>query len=681
MAHSEKAGEQEYLEFVTYTSLAFLMLAGYLMSRLAWAFRLPPVLGMLFCGILFDQMGEYLPMLEGLHEVQMRFAPFMTDLTFFLVLVRAGLEIDFSEIRLLHLLFGALPVCFDAVGVALAALAIGVASSPVHAGMIGFLMSCLGDGLVIPKMMELQSAFKERGRMPRLMFVAAPIEATVALTFFGLFLGLASPGRLSASSRLGVAFGRLAATVVLSRVVTWILAWLVRPDLESGPRLKVRGREIFAGHDLEDALLLFCTAFGLFSVAHLLPNGLDESGLLQPELCAIMCAAFYGNSMSRTRRRVVEVIFGRLWVAFSLLLFTVLGTKVDFRILGDTALTVLPLLLAGLFCRGLAVGPLVFLTRGSRTCRGIQGGSCEYCHADNTANWTREAFFALLVGLPRATVQGALATAAMKAGAFEGTLPQEEALAQQVKMGRLAISTLAICAPCGVILLDFLGQRLLRTSTCTCQEALLTGPAASATFLNVAGQLPRSVSSRRSSLSGVSFSTQIAAAGRSSPTMQNLNARTFSRRPTDEVARAASLSLLSEASQQYLSSSPAQEVKADFFDLLAGLPPQASPCASLMDAMGLEEATTFTSMDSDAFARLRDLQAKDGQLGSTTSLGCGKLRPIASAGCFIDQMHDDDAASVTEVCDTRGAAPSGSADVETGAAASGSGGSGERSAG
>merc|ERR1712007_402560 len=264
---------------------------------------------------------------------------------------------------------------------------------------------------------------------------------------------------------------RILVSMLLSELASYSVSFLVGMGKQPGPRFVLHRRPVFSGCDVEDTLLMVGTCFGMYALARSIPNGFDDAGLMQPELCAIMCAAFFGNAMTLERRHAVELILAKFWVACSVVLFPILGSKVSFKILGSMVLVVAPLLLSGWCLRGGAVTLLISLTRHKRTCT---GGRCEQCLADNNANWKREAAFALLVGVPRATIQGALAYSCAQEHAFESFEPLADAQRSQNKIAELAICTLALCAPLGVLVLDLVAKPLLKGCRRECAVALQT---------------------------------------------------------------------------------------------------------------------------------------------------------------------------------------------------------------
>lgn len=418
------------------------------------AMRLPPVLGMLMVGIIFNGLGEHVEGIAHIHEVQVEFAPLITELFFFMVLLRAGLELKFGDIELIHILLGVLPYLADVAAVAAVARLTGYAFSTRQALVMGLIMACLGDGLVLPKVMEFKKVYP-RAQMPGLMFVAAPIEATVALTLIGLFVNLSAPNGGSVQMQLIVAVQRMACTIIMSKFVIWLLTRIMLFNADSDTLLGRCHKRVFTGKSIEDCILLVGASFAFYTCSEWVPNGFDKTGLLQPELMIILMASFFADSIDHERALNVERMLANVWSVLALFLFTALGTRISFSVLYQVSVKVLPLVGAGILARAFLVFAIVLTFGGIPFYRG---------RSQYSKIWMSDALFATAAAIPRGTIQGAFASKAISEHAFEDDWDESTARVMQIDVMDAAICTMAIMAPVGVIAFDWIGSCALKMS-------------------------------------------------------------------------------------------------------------------------------------------------------------------------------------------------------------------------
>ena len=132
-----------------YLGLAFVMVTAYALGRVIgvlfkvlFKVSIAPVISYLILGFLlshYDVMSSDLSAGIGIIKVY----------AFFIVLARAGLEIEPSKINLATLLLGTLPCMCDATAIGIGAMLIRDFTF-IEGLALGFVMAPLGDGLVIP---------------------------------------------------------------------------------------------------------------------------------------------------------------------------------------------------------------------------------------------------------------------------------------------------------------------------------------------------------------------------------------------------------------------------------------------------------------------------------------------------------------------------------------------------
>ncbi|CAL1172024.1 unnamed protein product [Cladocopium goreaui] len=212
------------VDYPIHLGLAYLFLGGYVASRIFRALNLPGAVGIIVNGFIFSHFIQ-LDLLQGRDHLQ--------SLAFFLVLLTAGFEISMDELRLVTFVFAIFPVTLEFLGIA--AYAVNMLQYTVVEGLVlGITLCCLGDGLVIPKMVEFKECedFKDL-RLPRLVFNWAPLEASYILTLFGVIQGLAEPAEQETSSLSGLVVTnilRLVATVFFGRFLGYVAARVITKE-------------------------------------------------------------------------------------------------------------------------------------------------------------------------------------------------------------------------------------------------------------------------------------------------------------------------------------------------------------------------------------------------------------------------------------------------------------------
>lgn len=151
-----------------HSALGCMLLVGWISGRATdFLFGLPPLLGYMAFGYAFRSI-------EGLAMTAAR--PYVLKLAFILILMRAGLEIQPRDLTPFTVALGMLPFAADALAASLAAAHL-FALSPLEAAAFGAIVCALGDGIVIPRMIDL--CMRARGGQPalaRAVLTAAPIE-------------------------------------------------------------------------------------------------------------------------------------------------------------------------------------------------------------------------------------------------------------------------------------------------------------------------------------------------------------------------------------------------------------------------------------------------------------------------------------------------------------------------
>ena len=458
-------------------------------SRIFWALRLPAAVGIIASGFIFSHFIQF-DILQGRDHLQ--------GLSFFLVLLTAGFELQVSDLRAETFVFAFLPVTLEMLGIAACAQLL-LHFTLLESLVLGATLCCLGDGLVIPKMIEIKSRKEfENSPMPRLVFTAAPLEASYVLTIYGVLAGLAVSEHQEAAGIWTIVFAnllRIASTLLFGSIAgyyagvfivegrtskTWLgCSWADRTGWFStaiGSWMPIAPEKLFRQTDVEAYLFILCVAllgFGVGSmtvaslvpmIGNLLPSAFGDGEMFQPELLVIVIGSSFAYACEKHDTPPpgeggmldsVLLIVGGVWTFGQLVLFSMLGSRLDVTVF-QQVFHVLPLMVVGQAFRFLGVGlsTILVVKLEWRTCAGDPPD--EVCRKSFQATAWPDAMFCFLSAMPRATIQGALGPVPLVKKFF----PLEPAArGQEVRLFIAAAARLyvLVCAVAGSILLDDYG--------------------------------------------------------------------------------------------------------------------------------------------------------------------------------------------------------------------------------
>ncbi|CAE8684262.1 unnamed protein product [Polarella glacialis] len=421
-------------------ALAYLFMAGYLIRTLFVTMKLPGVVGVLLSGFLFGHFIQ-VEILESRDHLQ--------QLAFFLVLLTAGFEISINDLKPYMIVLALLPCTLELVGITVyASYCFGW--SWIEAAVLGTSLFALGDGLVIPKMAEFGFEYPAL-QVPRLVFTAAPLECSFALTLFGVLKGLAEPADQKEPQAVWIIIlanvVRILATLAFGAAVGTASGYFLSHRTElTVPAVKVPVK--FTGQPVEAFLLILAVALAAFGlgceeegVTMMWPMGFSPGPMLQPELLVIVIGSFFARAADAHVLHGIEGAMSGVWVFGQLILFSMLGSRTELKVF-EKFWEVCPLLLVGLSCR------LV----GYRICK---NPACKKCKARNEAKFWYDVAFIFVASLPRATIQGALGSIPMTERFFASSPGRKQV---QLFIAASAKIYIVLMSVVGSILLDVVGR-------------------------------------------------------------------------------------------------------------------------------------------------------------------------------------------------------------------------------
>eukprot|EP00931_Biecheleriopsis_adriatica_P012039 TRINITY_DN11313_c0_g1_i1.p1 TRINITY_DN11313_c0_g1~~TRINITY_DN11313_c0_g1_i1.p1 ORF type:complete len:404 (+),score=51.75 TRINITY_DN11313_c0_g1_i1:93-1214(+) len=311
----------------------------------------------------------------------------------------------------------------------------------------------LGEGLVIPKMVEFQQQYGHTLYAPRLVLNWAPVEATVGLTLYGMLAGLVQVRSPVETTWLIVAkvvslIATLLAGACVGYCVSRLTVFMAKPPKAGGA--SCCGTPIFTGAGSETFLVVVSICFACFGLAEEIPLGFGASQLFQPELFVISLGcvfAHFTHLADQTNNTSVllsvEEYLNGLWTFGGIILFSMLGSRTEVSVF-EIFPQVLPLMGVGVAFRFLGTLAAGFLMQQAK----------KNTRSEQYLSF-RSMIFCFLCSLPRATIQGALGTLPAQQHLFDAS--KEDALFI-MRTARLYIVVFSIG---GSLLLEVFGRKLL----------------------------------------------------------------------------------------------------------------------------------------------------------------------------------------------------------------------------
>ena len=354
-------------------NVLLLFVCAYILGRLVSVIRLPPLLGMLIIGFIFGNSYDL--------NLNHKLSSILRSIALVVILLRAGLGLDLKVIRKLSfvcLRLSLIPCCVEAITLCVSTyLLIGF---PIKWGLLlGFIVSGVSSAVVIPEMIALQERQMgiDKG-IPTLLMASASVDNVMAITGFGVCLGLVFPS--NASVVWNILKGPVEAlTGLVVGTLIGLILWFIPITNESNDnRIET--------HFMRTSLLLL---FGLFVV--LVSTSLNFAGA-GPLGCLVLSVTASLKWRDKGWNQPIREVLKYLWIVFETLLFVLIGTEVKISDLrGNDLLFAIIALFIGLIMRSIVTTLVVF-------------------GADFNV---KEKLFIALSWVPKATVQAAIGPIAL----------------------------------------------------------------------------------------------------------------------------------------------------------------------------------------------------------------------------------------------------------------------------
>jgi NhaP-type Na+/H+ or K+/H+ antiporter len=376
--------------------LALVIITGLAANWLFERLKLPGLLGMLATGILlgpwcFDLLSsDFLAISDDFRKIAL-----------IIILLRAGLGLKkevLSKVGGAALRLSFIPCLLEGAMVMGASILL-FGFSIIEAGLLGFTIAAVSPAVVVPAMLEYQhQGIGSVKGIPTMILAGASVDDIFAITLFSAFIGMHAGREINVGSVIGTTAFSIVIGILLGIAVGFSFVLLFR---------KVHTR------DTKKVLIILGAAILMTTAEDFMSAFIQISSLL-----GIMTVGFILLEKLPVVSERLALKFGKIWIFAEILLFVLIGARVNINVLFDSGLKGLMIIMAGLILR--SAGVMLSLVRTNLN--------------------LKEKLFCVISYIPKATVQAAI-----------GAVP----LALGVRYGEIilavAVLSIVITAPLGSI--------------------------------------------------------------------------------------------------------------------------------------------------------------------------------------------------------------------------------------
>jgi len=420
----------------TVFDLLEVLMCGLLGGILAGKVGLPPLLGQLLMGFMLKNV---IP--DQLNGLSSGLNSMLRSVALAIIMLRAGLGLDFAMLRkssVSAMVLATCPCIGEATTISVLAHTIFPGMSWAFCFMLGFCIADVSPAVTTPILLDLN--IQKRGTkkgVPTILLAAGSVNSVMAIVFYKITEEFAWTGAISPESIISIIGVKFFLQVFgIGGGVGWVAGKIVRMSWYLTNDKNARFAILF--------LMAMLVLFGFKQV------GMSGGGTL----AVLMMGTTIHNSLSEEELETVEQpvgdILGHVWSnCGAVLLFTLLGASLDASKLSPQLVGIAVLLvILGLVGRSLVLFFTLFLF----------------------PQWgVKEKLYSMVAWCPKATVQAALATAALDhitSQIKSGVFVEADPVVVQYTENAMVILTTAILsiimtAPLFAVLMVKLAPRLL----------------------------------------------------------------------------------------------------------------------------------------------------------------------------------------------------------------------------
>ena len=389
------------------TSIAIILVFGYLSGWLFSKMKLPSLIGMILLGICIGPYAGNLldvSLLEISSEIR--------QVALVIILTRAGLSLNLEDLKRVGrpaILMCFVPACFEMLGIVLLGpLLFNI--SLVEALVIGTVVAAVSPAVIVPRMISLiDQGYGKEHSIPQLVLAAASVDDIFVIVVFTVATSLALTNEVSM-----LRFVEIPVSIILGILLGIVTGMLVVKFYQ-----KVSMRKVV------QVFVLLSISFLLLEVETVLKGLVPVSGLL-----AIMSTGMYIKQKDNAMAISLANPYSQLWSVGEVFLFVLVGACVNIQCAMNAGILVILLVVFSLIFR--MVGVWISLMKSPLT--------------------AKERLFCMIAYTPKATVQASI-----------GAIPLSMGLACGELVLTVAVLSILFTAPFGALGIDVLHKRLLKT--------------------------------------------------------------------------------------------------------------------------------------------------------------------------------------------------------------------------
>lgn len=396
------------MQFEFNVIFAFILAGGWLSGILFKKLTLPPILGMVVCGIAFSLfLKPYTP------EIVWDISPYLKSFALIVILLRAGLGIKKSTLKKVGrvaLLMAFIPCIIEGTALTFMFHLFFHFSYPV-AGLTGFMLAAVSPAVIVPSMLDLKSRSKgKKNEVPTIILAGASVDDVFAITIFSVFLGLAQPQKTAVAS--SIVYSILSVPLsILGGIFAGVLAGFLLSFFFKRHYTSIRATE--------KTLIMLVTSMLLVQVG----DSLHFAALL-----GLMTLGFILLEKEEKVAQELSSKLAKIWIFAEIILFVLIGFSLDISSALQAGAQSLAIIVAGLVFRSIGVFIATF------------GSHLTF----------KERVFCMIAYIPKATVQAALGGVALSHGIPEGNT-----------IVAIAVVSILFTAPLGLIGIRYFSNLLL----------------------------------------------------------------------------------------------------------------------------------------------------------------------------------------------------------------------------
>lgn len=393
-------------------SLGLIILPGFIIGWFLSKIKIPGLAGMILFGIV---VGPYV--LNLISEQMLNLSDQLRQMALVIILTRSGLNLDVKKLlKIGHsaILMCFLPATFEIISVTLVGHYL-LNISFIQSAMLGAVLAAVSPAVVSPRMINLiNKSIGTSKQIPQVILAGASFDDIYVIVLFYCFLNIATSNNFSALSLL-----KIPTSLITGIVIGIVFGFFV------GKLFK-----FLVSQTIFKVILIFGLNV-LFLYFEYLISSVNLSFFSYNALISVLVFNITIFIINRERVKEISDTFNNLWIVFEIILFVLVGAKLQIKTLNLNALQMLLTIFIGLIFRAIAV---------------------YLCFIKTNLNF-KEKMFCVLSFMPKATVQASI-----------GAVAQSNGVDPNGIILSTSILSILLTAPIFAFLIDISYKKLLLTN-------------------------------------------------------------------------------------------------------------------------------------------------------------------------------------------------------------------------